>query len=70
MSDTVRELVHGEVARAQPPARLKEVLRWAGAPTSTFFHRRAEAPKKRGRKARPLDEALVAKVEAFARQYP
>jgi transposase InsO family protein len=70
VTDAVRELVRAEVAPSEPPARLKEVLRWAGIPASTFFHRRSEAPKKRGRKPRPLDEALVAKVEAFAREYP
>ncbi len=70
MTDTVRELVRGEVAQAQPPARLKQVLRWAEIAASTFFHRREEAPKKRGRKPRALDEELVSKVVTFAQEYP
>ena len=70
MSDEVRAVVRAEVAAAEPPARLKQVLRWASIPASTFFHRRVDEPNKRGRKRQPLDEALVAKVEAFAREYP
>ena len=70
MTDAVRALVRAEVAAAEPPARLKQVLHWASIPASTFFHRPVQEAKKRGRKRRELDEELVAKVEAFARQYP
>lgn len=72
MTDEVRELVRQEVDAAEPPpqVRLKSVLRFTGIAPSTFFHRPVETAKKRGRKARELDEALVAKVEEFARRYP
>jgi transposase InsO family protein len=70
VTDEVRALVRAEVEVGKPPARLKQVLRWAGIAASTFFHRAVDNPKKRGRKRRALDASLVETVERFAREYP
>jgi len=64
---TVREAM-SEVG--QPVLRLHRVLRALGVARSSWYGRRAQSPAPPGRRAKPLDPALAAAIEALAQRFP
>ena len=58
------------LCEAPPGARLNRVLRWLGISRTTWYRRRASAPKRPGRKPKPVPEALAEAIRALAREYP
>ena len=57
--------------RAQLSAvRLSGVLQWLGVARSTWYRHRAVAPKRPGRKPKPVPEVLASTIRHFAECYP
>jgi len=56
--------------QAQPPTRLKAVVRQLGLACSSFFRRPVASRRRPGPAPRPLDPELAAVVRGFAEQYP
>ena len=70
MTAAVRTMVTEGCASSRPPARLSRVLKALGIARSVWYAKRTEAPKKPGRKPKPVPEALAAVIRELARQYP
>lgn len=66
----MRSIVSQACETAQPAVRLSRVLRWLGISRSTWYRRRASAPKAPGRKRTPVAEELTRAIGQFAKRYP
>ncbi len=63
-------MIRRACAAAKPAVRLSRVLKALGIARSVWYAKRAENPKKPGRKPKPVPEALAQAIRALARQYP
>jgi transposase InsO family protein len=56
--------------QSEPLVRLHQLLKWLGIARSSWYERKAETVKRPGRKAKAIEPALCAAVEALAHRYP
>jgi hypothetical protein len=64
-------MVVEEQQTAPPPApRLNRLLKWLGIKRSVWYARRAEEPKKPGRKPKLVPEELAEPIRELAQKYP
>ena len=63
-------MVNQACTHAEVPVRLGRVLKWLGIARSTWYRRRCAAPKRPGRKRKPVPEGLAAQISEFAKRYP
>ena len=69
MSIPVREAVT-KACRVAPGTRLNRVLKALGVARSVWYARSKSEPKRRGRKPRPVPEALAEAIRELANRYP
>ncbi len=63
-------MIAEEHKASQPPARLNHLLSHLGISRSVWYARRKEAPKKPGRRPKPVPEDLAIAVRQLAERYP